>query len=92
MEFAKIKINDKGMITIPSKIRKELGISSGDRLTLTSDGDSILFEKTKTLDDIIGIAKNSNKKSTKAFYTEDDIGNAIAQGYADRMKEKDITI
>ncbi|MFA5294516.1 MAG: AbrB/MazE/SpoVT family DNA-binding domain-containing protein [Methanoregulaceae archaeon] len=42
-----IKVSSKGLITLPKKIRSRLGIREGDYLTITSDGDRIIFRKAK---------------------------------------------
>ena len=35
------KITSKGQITLPVKIRKELGLGAGDRLRVERDGDAV---------------------------------------------------
>ncbi len=41
----KIKVSNKGQISIPAEIRKVLGIRKGDDLLLLRNGDRLLIEK-----------------------------------------------
>ena len=42
-----VKVSSKGLITLPKKIRTDLGIHDGDYLTISSDKDKIIFRKAK---------------------------------------------
>jgi AbrB family looped-hinge helix DNA binding protein len=42
-----VKVSSKGLITLPKKIRSDLGINDGDYLTISSDKDRIIFRKAK---------------------------------------------
>jgi AbrB family looped-hinge helix DNA binding protein len=42
-----VKVSSKGLITLPKKIRSDLGINDGDYLTITSDQDRIIFRKAR---------------------------------------------
>ena len=42
-----VKVSSKGLITLPKKIRSDLGIQEGDYLSISSDKDKITFRKTK---------------------------------------------
>ena len=42
-----VKVSSKGLITLPKKIRSDLGINDGDYLAISSDKDSITFRKAK---------------------------------------------
>ncbi len=46
MRFKTIKVSQKGQIAIPSDIRKELGIKSGEELLIIKKGDKLLIEKS----------------------------------------------
>ena len=37
------KVMSKGQITLPKEIRKQLGIDTGDRVTLICDGDEVVM-------------------------------------------------
>jgi AbrB family looped-hinge helix DNA binding protein len=51
------EVEDKGRITIPAQIRRNLGISRGDRLDITTKDGALILKrkKTVTVSDIEGI-------------------------------------
>ena len=53
------KVTSKGQITLPAKLRKELGLKPGDRVNFrrTKEGNYELVTKTLTLEDIRGMIK-----------------------------------
>jgi len=42
-----VKVSAKGLVTLPKKIRSELGIHDGDYLAISSDKDQIVFKKAR---------------------------------------------
>lgn len=42
-----VKVSSKGLITLPKKIRSQLGIHDGDYLSISSDKDKIIFRKAR---------------------------------------------
>ncbi|MDD4484421.1 MAG: AbrB/MazE/SpoVT family DNA-binding domain-containing protein [Methanoregula sp.] len=42
-----VKVSSKGLVTLPKKIRSDLGIQDGDYLVISSDKDQIVFKKAK---------------------------------------------
>ncbi|WAC04175.1 MAG: AbrB/MazE/SpoVT family DNA-binding domain-containing protein [Methanoregula sp.] len=42
-----VKVSSKGLVTLPKKIRSQLGIHDGDYLTISSDKNKIIFRKAK---------------------------------------------
>jgi len=53
MESPKIvKVTNKGMITIPSKIRKKHDIQDGDKIAVIEDENGIRLIKIEDLDDL----------------------------------------
>ena len=42
-----VKVSSKGLVTLPKKIRLDLGIHDGDYLTISSDKEKIIFRKVK---------------------------------------------
>jgi len=42
-----VKVSSKGLITLPKKIRSDLGINDGDYLTISADKEKIVFRKAK---------------------------------------------
>ena len=49
-----IKVLHKGQITLPSGIRKSLGIKEGDTLVIEKSAGEIIIKKGKTIHDYIG--------------------------------------
>lgn len=46
LKFKTVKVSDKGQISIPSDIRKEMKIRKGEELLLVKKGDKLLVEKS----------------------------------------------
>lgn len=46
-EATLVKVSSKGLITLPKKIRTDLGIQDGDYLTISSENDRIIFRKAR---------------------------------------------
>jgi AbrB family looped-hinge helix DNA binding protein len=44
-DMGKIEIDERGRLTLPSKVRKKLGIKTGDKLTITTSSDKIILYK-----------------------------------------------
>jgi AbrB family looped-hinge helix DNA binding protein len=68
------EVEDKGRITIPAQIRRNLGISRGDRLDITTKDGALILKrkKTVTVSDIEGILGRHKVKLT-------DIDDAIGR-------------
>jgi AbrB family looped-hinge helix DNA binding protein len=45
LTFKKVRVSDKGQISIPADIQREIGIKKGDELLLFRKGRKILLEK-----------------------------------------------
>lgn len=45
IKFKTVRVSDKGQISIPSDIRKEMKIKKGEELLLVKKGDKLLVEK-----------------------------------------------
>jgi len=45
LTFKKVKVSDKGQISIPIDVQREIGIKKGDELLLVRKGRRILLEK-----------------------------------------------
>ena len=44
------KVTSKGQATIPSKVRKALGVEAGDSVLFTVDGDTVTLKRAEKLD------------------------------------------
>lgn len=49
LKFKMVKVSDKGQISIPSDIRKEMKIKKGEELLLVKKGEKLLIEKSPTV-------------------------------------------
>jgi AbrB family looped-hinge helix DNA binding protein len=50
-----VKVTRRGQTTIPQKIRRQLGIKEGDRLTVEATENGVLFKPVPNLLDMVGI-------------------------------------
>lgn len=73
-------LTSKGQVTIPSDVRRSLGLRQGDRLefTVLADGTIRVRPKTRKLSDLIGILK------TDRHATLEEIDAAIRDGWSGR--------
>lgn len=49
MELKTIKISEKGQISIPKEMRKELKLKKGDKLAILTKGEQIIVQKADSL-------------------------------------------
>ena len=47
LTFKKVKVSDKGQISLPMEIQREVGIKKGDELLLIRKGQKIVLEKPR---------------------------------------------
>lgn len=77
METKIIKVTDKGQISLPIKIRKNLNIQYGDELIITQGDNSLVIKKIKK-DDFSDLLKHSEKVADKLWSNkEDEIWNNV---------------
>jgi len=63
-----VKLRDKSQITIPSSIRKELGIKKGDYLEVVREGDRILLIPKIVVDkNSVALSKKGEKYLQEAL-------------------------
>ena len=73
------KVLPKGQITIPKDVRTALGVDTGDRVMLVSDGDRIVMMNPATYAvEWLG-SQMAGKASQAGFATEDDVADYITQ-------------
>ncbi len=53
LTFKKVKVSDKGQISIPVEVQKKIGIKKGDELLLISKGRKIVLEKPEKIMEMI---------------------------------------
>lgn len=49
LTFKKVKVTDKGQISLPIEIQRETGIKKGDELVLIRKGERIVLEKAQRI-------------------------------------------
>lgn len=66
MPIASAKVTSKGQITLPAKLRDQLGIKPGDRLDFerNKDGKVELVARTERLEDLAGILRRDGPPLT----------------------------
>jgi len=73
------KVLPKGQITIPKDVRAALGVETGDRVMLVSDGDRIVMMNPATYAvEWLG-DQMAGKASQSGFTTEDDVADYVTQ-------------
>ena len=81
LTFKKVKVTDKGQISIPVDIQKKIGIAKGDELLLIAKGKRIILEKparvAKLLEDEFADLQELSEESLKSLWlnSTDDIWN-----------------
>lgn len=51
--LVRTRVSSVGQITLPSAIRKLMGIGAGDEIELIADGDTVIMKKPETLEENI---------------------------------------
>lgn len=80
-----VTINDKGQITIPSKIRKSLNLESGSQVRLFSDvkTGNLLLSKTSSIADAFGLLPKPREAIT-IENMDRTVRSKISKNVADR--------
>jgi antitoxin PrlF len=79
LTFKKVKVTDKGQISIPVEIQKKIGIARGDELLLIAKGRRIVLEKpervAELLEDEFSDLQTINEESLKKLWSSkaDDV-------------------
>jgi AbrB family looped-hinge helix DNA binding protein len=86
LTFKKVKVSDKGQISIPVDVQREMGIKKGDELLLIRKGRKVLLEKPveilKTLDDELADVEDIAEASLSRMWLKkkEDIWNKYIEG------------
>jgi len=59
MELKTIKLSEKGQISIPKEIRKDMHLKKGDKLVLVAKGNQLILEKADSFMKKAGIEEES---------------------------------
>ncbi|MGA3159594.1 MAG: AbrB/MazE/SpoVT family DNA-binding domain-containing protein [Terracidiphilus sp.] len=84
--YAYATIGPDGQITIPAKVREDLGLKAGDRLWFFKgeNGEYILKVKTGSIQDVKGMWKWTGKPATI-----EEMNETIAKGWAGLLTFED---
>ncbi len=84
--MATAAITSKGQVTIPSEVRKDLGLKAGDRVMFLKgeNGEYTLKPKTGSIMDLHGCVKWTGKP-----VTIEEMNGTIAKGWAGELHFED---
>ncbi|MDT8390839.1 MAG: AbrB/MazE/SpoVT family DNA-binding domain-containing protein [Lentisphaeria bacterium] len=81
MQVEMASVSSKGQVVIPGSIRKQLGILSGSKLMVVTDGENVLMKPIipPRLEAFRELAEESRQAEIEAGLTPDDVLGAIAE-------------
>lgn len=72
LTFKKVKVTDKGQISIPVEVQRRIGITKGDELLLIAKGERIVLEKpgrvAELLEDEFADLRMISEESLKSLW------------------------
>jgi len=79
-----VKVSEKGQVSIPARIRRDLGIAAGDRLEVSLDREShrIHLEKTASLRSTVLAGSLAKYAQGRRSPTREQIRQAVERGLA----------
>ena len=86
LTFKKVKVSDKGQISIPADMQREIGIKKGDELLLIRKGRKIVLEKPEKIigileDEFLDIRDITEASLSKMWLRkEEDVWNRYLKG------------
>jgi len=81
-----VSITSQGQVSIPARIRKELGLSKKKKAFISIENGRMVIEPVKDFLELAGTLK-TNKKPLSNQDLDDLVGKAIAQDYAQKQKK-----
>ncbi|MDG5816643.1 AbrB/MazE/SpoVT family DNA-binding domain-containing protein [Chitinispirillales bacterium ANBcel5] len=74
-------VSSKGQVVIPDKIRKQMGLTSGSKLIVVTDGTNLLLKPIEEpkLDSFKKLIEESRKFAKKEKLTKSDVQKAIKE-------------
>ena len=81
MQVEVASVSTKGQIVIPRTIRKSLGITSGSKLVVMTDGENVLMKPIQPprIDPFEDLLKESREAAAEADLTPQDVQNAVRE-------------
>jgi len=82
-----VRVSDKGQVTLPAQVRRQLGIKSKSRLEVEVRDDEIVLHPVKSIMDLAGIFHDAAKgKSTDWDTIRRETMEAVAREIVDADK------
>ena len=81
MQVEVASVSTKGQVVIPGPIRKSLGITSGSKLVVMTDGENVLMKliQPPRMESFQELLKESRKAVADAGLTPEDVTEAIRE-------------
>jgi len=81
MQVEVASVSTKGQVVIPGPIRKSLGITSGSKLVVMTDGENVLMKPIQSprMDSFRELLEESRKAVAEAGLTPEDVNEAIRE-------------
>jgi len=67
-----VVVTRRGQTTIPTEIRRKLGIQEGSRLKVEAEGDRVILTKVPSLFDLAGTSDSSREEAFKQTLANED--------------------
>lgn len=79
MSIEVLTVSSKGQVVLPAEIRKQLSISSGDKLAAYASGDIIMLKviKMPSEDDFIARLDEAREWAESVGYQQEDVDSII---------------
>lgn len=62
-----VKVMARGLITLPSNVRKKIGLQEGDLVKIEVKGEQIIIKKEKRIYDLQGVVREASQREKKSF-------------------------
>ena len=81
MQIEVASVSTKGQVVIPGSIRKSLGITSGSKLVVMTDGENVLMKPIHPprIESFEALLEESRKSAADAGLTPGDVQEAIQE-------------
>lgn len=81
MQLCITSVSSKGQVVIPGSIRTKLGITTGARMMVMTDGENVLMKPIAPprVEEFSALVKESQKAAKTAGLTKADLQSAIAE-------------
>lgn len=81
MQVEVATVSTKGQVVIPNPIRRSLGITSGSKLVVMTDGKNVLMKPIQPpqIESFRELLKESRKAAVEAGLTPEDVEEAIRE-------------